>query len=127
MEEQFVLFDTAFSLKEKGFLYDCLGFYYYDGSLQKHKLIYNESSDEYWTSINAPLYQQVVDWFAGLYHLDIETIMNWRWKDENEDEAIRVYSYVILKQIGTRIEHLSGKTGVFKTKREAIENHTKRN
>lgn len=71
MENQFVSSEIAFKLKEKGFLNDCLGFYYYDGSFQKYRLVYNESSDEWVKTINAPLWQQVIDWFRTEHNIDI--------------------------------------------------------
>lgn len=71
MENQFVSVEIALKLKEKGFINDCLGFYYYDGSFQKYRLVYNESSDEWVNPINAPLYQQVIDWLREEHNIDI--------------------------------------------------------
>lgn len=71
MKEQFVPIEIASKLKEKGFCDDCLGFYYYDGSFQKYCLVYNESSDEWFKTINAPLWQQVFDWLREKYNIHI--------------------------------------------------------
>lgn len=129
MDKQFVTDDIAIKLYEKGYTSDnqCLGFYYYDGSINKYRLVYDESSEGYSKTINAPLWQQVIDWFAEVHHIDIEPIMNWRWKDDNEDDAIRVYSYNILKQVGTRIEYLTTtKNGLYNTRAKAIEEAIKK-
>ena len=65
MEEEFVPYEIAIKVREKGFLNDCFGFYYYDGSNKRYQVVYKESSEDYAITINAPLWQQVTMWLDG--------------------------------------------------------------
>lgn len=55
MRHLFVPYEIALQLKEKGFNEDCFGCYYKDKTFA-----YHPDSDVY---VDAPLYQQVIDWF----------------------------------------------------------------
>jgi len=93
MEKEFVNYEIALILKEKGFMEECFGFYYYDGSFEKYRLVYEESSNDYLNSINAPLWQQVIDWLREKHDLHIEI------GGDNYDfiDKFDCYRYMILK------------------------------
>jgi len=63
MKKLFVSYELALQLKEKGFNEDCFGCYYKDKTFA-----YHPDSDVY---VDAPLYQQVIDWFREKHDLHI--------------------------------------------------------
>lgn len=65
MEKQFVPYEFALKLKEKGFCENTLG-YYIDGDFTY--FMESEGGGEW---VNAPLYQQVIDWFREKYDIHI--------------------------------------------------------
>ena len=98
MKQQFVPYEIALKLKDKGFDEECLGTYqirsanpsymygkiaYYDietnkvpklciehSKIQKNSYLENEIfNDVKWGSIAAPLWQQVIDWFLEEHKL----------------------------------------------------------
>lgn len=77
MKEQFVPYEIALKLKEKGFVELCFAFYEADGEFK-----FNNGTltfDGKWVSANknnidyctAPLYQQVIDWFRVVHKIYI--------------------------------------------------------
>jgi hypothetical protein len=75
MEKLFVDYATAKQLKEKGFDEECMG--YYNGeNLQIIALVPLSSLNINNKNIDAPLYQQVIDWFREKHKIHI-TIDNW--------------------------------------------------
>lgn len=69
MDKQFVPYDVALLLQEKGFNETCFGFYWKD----THGLVYdNAIGNHHGTHISAPLYQQVIDWFRKTKDIQIE-------------------------------------------------------
>ena len=70
MKEQFVTYEIALNLKEKGFDEECLGFYRDDNQ----KLLINNTFAEraYLEDriplTQAPLWQQVIDWLRKKHH-----------------------------------------------------------
>jgi hypothetical protein len=79
MVEQFVTYEIAVALKELGFDEDCLAHYYgeykdlmhcCENSMEGDFTVYNRTD-----SINAPLWQQVIDWFREKeLSIDIYTV-----------------------------------------------------
>jgi hypothetical protein len=113
MKEQFVSYEIAIKLKEKGFMEECFGFYYYDASFKKYRLVYKESSNDYLNSINAPLWQQVIDWLREKHNIDISielggklkmyaVFVSGNWIYENSKDRM-LYSYNEARQAA--IEH----------------------
>jgi len=74
MEKEFVNYEIALILKEKGFMEECFGFYYYDGTFEKYRLVYEESSNDYLNSINAPLWQQVLEWLNVVHNIEVDAL-----------------------------------------------------
>jgi hypothetical protein len=106
MKQQFVPYEIALKLKDKGFDEECLGTYqirsanpsymygkiaYYDietnkvpklciehSKIQKNSYLENEIFNGVkWGSIAAPLWQQAIDWFAEKHNIDISTPPFW--------------------------------------------------
>ena len=69
MKEQFVPYEIAKQLKEKGFTEPCFGIYDKNGYLYTKGSIYSYLDDE--TNIIAPLWQQVIDWFRDKHSIMI--------------------------------------------------------
>jgi hypothetical protein len=69
MEKQFVPYDLALKLKEKGFNEKCLGYY------QNNELIITNITfyeiEKHNLGILAPLWQQVIDWLRIKYTIDL--------------------------------------------------------
>ena len=128
MENQFVPYRLSRKLKEKGFDEPCLTNYSIDEDLQpinKDFFIQNSmfARKKFSKKVcTAPLWQQAVDWFSTKHNLDIETCINWRWKDENQEKSIKIYSFTISQVIGTTLSFDGGKElNQYKTRIEAIE------
>jgi hypothetical protein len=83
MNKEFVLYELAVKLKEKGFEEDCLAHY----TLHGKQLIIRQTEFTYQGVILAPLYQQVVDWFETKHNLHIDRI----WYDDKVTPARWVY------------------------------------
>jgi hypothetical protein len=81
MKEQFVPYEIALILKDKGFDELCLGYYREDaqkkdGSLYEYitPYEYDEVKEcEHMIPVFAPLWQQVIDWLREKHSLDIMT------------------------------------------------------
>lgn len=71
MEEKFVPYELALKLKELGFNEPCINFWYQSGTLNNSVPIY-EAKDWYHSNshLNAPLWQQVFDFFREKYGVD---------------------------------------------------------
>jgi hypothetical protein len=77
MKDQFVPYEIAVKLKEKGFDEPCLGFYYDEGKFSFWNwTVFNEyphltkNTAMIMTDyISAPLWQQVIDWFREKHNL----------------------------------------------------------
>jgi len=63
MTDQFVPYEVALKLKEKGFDETCLAFYTNEGVLYSEGWGYKKNNNVYETETLAPLYQQVFKWF----------------------------------------------------------------
>ena len=70
MENLFIPYELAVKLKDKGFDEHCLAYYKLDGEFNLGGTYKNS---EHGTSISAPLYQQVIDWFRVVHKYSIET------------------------------------------------------
>ena len=73
MNEQFVPYEIAIKLEEKGFNDVCLGFYRND---TQKLLVNNTFADRAYYEgrvplIQAPLWQQVIDWLRDNHNIDI--------------------------------------------------------
>jgi hypothetical protein len=91
MKEQFVPHELALKLKEKGFDGKCFCFYRENGQVAEGSicfgLIHNSLEGVYdyekhqnpirKTIVAAPLWQQVIDWFAEKHNIDISTPPIW--------------------------------------------------
>ena len=108
MEKQFVTYEIALMLKEKGFDQPCFGSYYDEGKfsfwnwtvykdypyLTKNSVLIN--------MIAAPLWQQVLTWFRDVHNIDINIdpgglpkmyavfVKNWIYENE-KDRALFTY------------------------------------
>lgn len=77
MKKQFVTYEIALKLKELGFDEPCICGYNSYGALKNNlAMTHGElsdyiSTDKYDVKVNAPLYQQVIDWFREKYNLNI--------------------------------------------------------
>ncbi len=81
MKELFVDYTIALALKEKGFNEDCLAAF----MVHRESKVVSAIENEYWYNqniaqwepaepkLNAPLYQQVVDWLRDVKYINIET------------------------------------------------------
>jgi hypothetical protein len=85
MKELFIPYEQALALKELGFDEECLGYYFYNGSLNKWSLIIDNEQCEYLKTISAPLYQQIFRWFREKYNLD-----SWVYRP---DEKLNIWGY----------------------------------
>lgn len=75
MEEQFVTYEIALKLKELGFDEECLG-YYSNGMQDVYFKFFNNDEDskfleQNYKDFNAPLWQQVFDWFREKHKINI--------------------------------------------------------
>ena len=82
MKEQFVTYEIALKLKELGFDEKCFG--YYSEQHDKTKLLCLYQEEDYFDEIRleAPLWQQVIDWLREKYNLYISIEANFskkRW------------------------------------------------
>ena len=96
MKEQFVPYEIANILKEKGFDEPCFGYY------QNNELIINALSnyelDKYKLGIAAPLWQQAINWLKSKGILITELWDGWEYAKLEED-----FTYVQTKE--QAIEH----------------------
>jgi len=108
MEEQFVSYEIALQLKELGFDENCLVGYQtvYGG---KHELLmpvnkychlkyYKKSAPCNEHVIQAPIWQQVIDWFREEHFIDISIVNTYR------ESGFEHYKYIIYKCNDTLIE-----------------------
>ena len=74
MKEQFVPYEIANILIDKGFNENCLGYY----ESRDNRLICRDTSfyelEKYNLGILAPLWQQVIDWLRDTHKIDIEIL-----------------------------------------------------
>lgn len=72
MEKQFVTYEIAVALKELGFDEPCMGLYYIENK-EFSKTNYSHSnivkSNDF--IVDAPLWQQVIDWFRVKYQIEV--------------------------------------------------------
>lgn len=66
MNKLFVPYSLALLAKEKGFDEKCI-FSYQDGELQSNFMCGSEATE----FVEAPLYQQLLDWFREKYQIDV--------------------------------------------------------
>jgi hypothetical protein len=130
MEEQFLInYDLCLKLKEKG--YDLCSFAYFNSDKEfnysidelNSKFVSNTGLDIFWEkpgSVVIPLLQQVIDWFELNHDIEIETMMNWKWIDEDETLIDKTYTHVLLNLKGAQIVFLSGKAPEKRTRLLAI-------
>jgi hypothetical protein len=111
MKEQFVIYEIALILKEKGFDQPCFGYYYDEGKFSFWNwtvckdypyLTKNSSLILSKNSIAAPLWQQVFTWLRDVHDIDIniETgglpkmyavfVKDWIYENE-KDRALFTY------------------------------------
>ena len=71
MKEQFVTYEIALALKELGFDEECFG--YYSEQHDKTKILYLYQEEDYFDEIRleAPLWQQIIDWLRETYKINI--------------------------------------------------------
>ena len=90
MKGQFVPYEIALKLKEKGFDEPCFGYYTQYTGIEENHLSYvsnriseNHNSNittPHWyvgVDVTAPLWQQVIDWLAETHNIDISTPPFW--------------------------------------------------
>lgn len=101
MKEQFVTSDIALKLKEKGFNNICFGYYDTDGDLYlPFKLDTDEDFGYYFGKlsddhIKAPLWQEVIDWFASEYRMEYS--LSFGIDDEDGNNTVwRTFNILIL-------------------------------
>jgi hypothetical protein len=73
MKHLFVPYELALLAKEKGFNESCFMFYYNDGDGLTDDGIFKTGTDS--NPCNAPLYQQLVDWFRVKHNIQIQQAM----------------------------------------------------
>jgi hypothetical protein len=106
MKEQFVPYEIAVMLKEKGFDEPCFGDYFHFERDNQSILDYDEdreriitdNTDENITKYLAPLWQQVIDWLKSKGILITELWDGWEYAKLEED-----FTYVQTKE--QAIEH----------------------
>lgn len=75
MEEEFVPYELALELKELGFDEPCIQFYYKSGTLNNSVATYGFKNWNFDNGhLNAPLYQQVFDWFRRVYDYEYRIV-----------------------------------------------------
>lgn len=74
MKDLFLPYDLAKKLKKAGFNEPCLGCYYKDKSFH-----YHPDSD---AQVDAPIYQQVTDWFEKKHHLIVEEHLYYSFNEQ---------------------------------------------
>ena len=85
MEQLFIPYEIAKLLKQKGFEWNCFGYWIKSKNSNKAQLTIGDNFNE--EEIDAPLYQQVVDWFREKHSFWIQ--ITWYWKDyKNSDEIL---------------------------------------
>lgn len=89
MKEQFVAYEIALKLKELGFNEECFG--YYDSS--NYLCIYQQedyflSSDSPNIQVDAPLWQQAIDWLRITKKIDIQILRN---KPNYHEYKVEIY------------------------------------
>ena len=90
MKEQFVTYEIALKLKEKGFDEPCFGDYFHFERHNQSILDYDEdreriitdNTDENITKYLAPLWQQVIDWFREKHNKVIDLHL---WDREDKE------------------------------------------
>lgn len=96
MKKQFVEYDIAVTLKQKGFKEPCLAFY--DTSENPMKLVNchytrdwnnigNPTTPINGTSVSAPLYQQVVNWLFEKHKTYVSAVAGGKFKGDIEFSA----------------------------------------
>ena len=94
MKEQFVTYEIALALKELGFDEECLVYFNNDkyrdlictceNGMDGDFTVHHYSGD-----VNAPLWQQVIDWFSDAHKIFIEIRF--------ADKALSVYEFCVYK------------------------------
>jgi hypothetical protein len=87
MKNLFISYELALKLKDKGFYEPCFSKYYESGKLSDSLSYLNHN---YIKQINAPLYQQVVDWFIEKHKIFIMIYPRdkWNYMVQGIDESI---------------------------------------
>jgi len=94
MKNLFIPYELAVIAKEKGFNEPCFGFY----TEEYKELIFSQPKIHLSNSLptkplNAPMYQQIVDWFREKHNIEVSVKS---WKNEGDGKVIYVYSNKIL-------------------------------
>ena len=76
MEHLFIPYELALKLKEKGFDEPCFTKYLDENKKLAHNYLYYLDHNAI-GQINAPLYQQVIDWFRDKHKISIMVVPNW--------------------------------------------------
>lgn len=90
MKKLFVPYELALIAKEKGFNEECFGFHETKSTITFFDTEYGsikEPKEKDGLSINAPLYQQLIDWFRESYHIIIQIDAHYNPRVSN-DSAI---------------------------------------
>jgi hypothetical protein len=106
MDEQFVPYELALKLKEKGFDEPCLGYYREDAQKKDGTLYeyitpyhYDEVKEcEHMIPVFAPLYQQAMEWFDDKYNIIFSRNINYTIK--NCDEILHIGHNYKLVRVG---------------------------
>jgi hypothetical protein len=110
MKEQFAPYEIALKLKELGFNEECLAWYYYDEEDNTAQLCYQR--EVYVNYINAPLWQQAIDFLFEKYDVYIDIRYEHEWN-------YRIYSTKTLDIIFIQnIGQIRNNSKDFKTVRE---------
>lgn len=88
MKNLFLSYELALLAKEKGFDKDCFRVYSRNRKLTNDELL--NPNDNKW--INAPLYQQIVDWFREKYniHIRVDCIIEY---NEGREDYLKLQGY----------------------------------
>ncbi len=73
IQEQFVPYEIALKLKELGFDEECFGYYYdkTDNIQTSYSFHFNGKGERLANDVNAPLFQQVIQWLREKYNIHI--------------------------------------------------------
>ena len=89
MEKQFCTIEITKSLEELGFDEECLWYWNIYNHKEPELLEFiDEFSEDY---LNAPLWQQAIDWFREKHHLYIQVVIN----QIDDDSLFPFYFYIV--------------------------------
>lgn len=101
MKEQFVPYEIALKLKEKGFDEPCLG--YFDPLYEQLVIWENGNTNSTSNWVYAPLWQQAIDWFEDKFNMKF-SIAYWNGYNYSLPKAMQYkYEVYIIPKNGSSI------------------------